>query len=104
MAKSYTAADRLRLIQEQARTGAPLRSFCAAHGLTTATFCAWKRRYETEGAAGLEPRPNPRNSHGAHRGRFTADQRREAVEAWLRSGMRKADFAALWGVGANSLA
>jgi len=104
VAKSYTAADRLRLIQEQARSGEPLRSFCAAHGLTTATFCAWKRRYEAEGAAGLEPRPNPRNTQGKQRGRFSPDQRREAVEAWLQSGMRKADFAALWGVGASSLA
>ena len=53
VAKSYTAAERLQLIQEQARTGASLRSFCAAHHLSTATFCAWKRRYEAEGAAGL---------------------------------------------------
>ena len=104
VAKSYTSAERLQLIQEQARTGASLRSFCAAQHLSTATFCAWKRRYEAEGAAGLDPRPNPRNTRGTHRGRFTADQRREAVEAWLRSGMRKADFAVLWGVGTSSLA
>lgn len=102
-AGSFPAEAKLLLIQEQARTGEPLRRFCAAHGITTTTFCAWKRRYEAEGAAGLEPRPNPRNASGAHRGAFPPEQRREAVEAWLRSGMRQADFARLWGVGKSSL-
>lgn len=41
-------ADILKLLQEQARSGQSIKSFCAAHGIAEGTFHNWKHRYVEE--------------------------------------------------------
>ena len=52
----YAPEERRRLLEAYARSEMTVREFCATVGVSTATLCAWKRRYEAEGPRGLEPR------------------------------------------------
>jgi transposase InsO family protein len=79
-----------------------MRAFCAQHGVSTASLCKWRRRYEREGAAALEPRPHPR-AGGYVRGPYSAEERLRAVEAYRKSGLTKKDFARTWGVNKRTL-
>jgi transposase-like protein len=42
----YSAADRERLIREQAKSGLTKKAFCERHGINRSTFLGW-RRYQT---------------------------------------------------------
>src|SRR5215467_1329462 len=75
--RRYTVAQKRALLEEYSRAGQSVREFRAAHDLSTATFCKWRERAEAEGAAGLEPRPNPRN-HRRHTGRRATHGERKA--------------------------
>ncbi len=99
----YSAQQKLAILRAYAASPSGMRDFCAQHGLTTATLCAWRKRFDEEGEAGLEPRPNPRNKKGRRRGPYTPDQRRQAVEAYATSGLLLADFCRVWGVGCSTL-
>lgn len=100
----YSATEKLAILRAYAASPEGMRAFCAQHGLTTKTLCAWRKRFDEEGEAGLEPRPNPRNRKGRHRGAYTPEERREAVEAFAASGMQQDDFCRIWGVGRSTLA
>src|SRR6185369_598758 len=56
-------------------------------------------------AESLPPNPprNPPRKHSKHGGPYQPDQRRQAVEAFYKSGMNIGDFARVWGVGEVSL-
>ena len=47
---------RLEVLLEPERTGQSVAEVCRPRGISRETFYAYKRRYELEGAAGLEPR------------------------------------------------
>lgn len=99
----YPAQEKLTILRAYAASPASMRDFCAAHGLTTKTLCAWRKRFDEGGEAALEPRPNPRNASGWHRGHFTPEQRREAVEAFAVAHLPKDDFCRIWGLGRSTL-
>lgn len=79
--------------------------FCAQRGISTASLCTWRKRLREEGDAGLSPRPNARNASGPHRGAlsYTPEQRRAAVEAFLKAGQTITDFARVFGVSRDIL-
>jgi len=60
--QSYTAAEKLALLEAYEASGLGMRDFCASRGVSTATLCAWRRRLASERLPGLEPRPNPRHA------------------------------------------
>jgi transposase len=78
-------------------------AFAKRERLSVSSLNTWKDRFEAEGLSGLEPRPNPRNASGRHRGPYTPEERRQAVEAFELSGMTHEDFAKTWGVSKNTL-
>jgi len=80
-----------------------MRDFCRAHGLSTASLCAWRRTRARQGDAGLQAQPNPRNAGGRTRPPYTPEARRQAVEAFGKSGLTRADFARLWGITGTTL-
>src|SRR5262249_6104398 len=82
-----TVAEKRSLLEEFGRAGQSVRDFCAAHDLSTATFCKWRGRAAAEGDAGLEPRPNPRNHTRRTRRRATHGERKAALDAFAKSGM-----------------
>ena len=47
---------RLVVLLEPERTGQSVAEVCRRRGISRETFYEYKRRYELEGAAGLEPR------------------------------------------------
>ncbi len=104
--RRYTPQRKRELLAAYAASGQTMADFAAAHGLSTASLCKWRKRVSAEGEAGLAPRPNPRNARGPHRGAasYTPEQRRAAVEAFLVAGQTLKDFARLWGVSKNTLA
>jgi transposase InsO family protein len=101
--RRYTVAQKRQLLEEFARAGQSVRDFCAAHDLSTATFCKWRERAGAEGDAGLEPRPNPRNHTRRTGRRATLGERKAAVDAFAKAGVTRQVFARTWGITTNTL-
>ena len=96
--RRYPPAERRALLDELARSGETLAVFCARKQVSTATICAWRRALRAHGEAGLIPREPRRNADG-HTGRQRdPEERRNAVEAFQRSGLKLEQFARTWGV------
>lgn len=96
--KRYSPQEKLALIRAYEESGMHMRDFCAQQGVCTKSLCDWRRGYAEDGEAGLEDKPNPRNAKGGCNRQFSPDQKREAVEAWMKSGMTKEAFGKVWGV------
>ena len=76
-----------------------MREFCTRVGVSTATLCKWRRAHATGGDEALQDRPSRRNSVKRTPARsYTPEERREAVEAFQKSGRTQSDFARVWGV------
>ncbi len=99
----FSVEEKRALLAAYEASGQTMREFCAEHSLSTATLATWRRRRRKQGPSGLEPRPNPRNRKGGHRGAYTPEERRQAVEAFLGSGVSRTRFALLWGVTVETL-
>jgi transposase len=69
-----------------------VREFAHEHGVAYATFTGWLREAQ---------RAPARDARFARR--FTPEERRAAVEAFLKSERKREDFARLWGCSASSL-
>ncbi len=102
-ARSYAPGEKAAALRAFASSGVGMRDFCARQGLSTATLCAWRRAYERDGLAGLEPRANPRNRTGRTRRAYSPEERRAAVEAYRRSGLGRRAFCELWGLSEATL-
>src|SRR5262245_23130874 len=87
--RQYTPDEKRALLLEFGEAGETISAFCARHGISTASLCAWRRRHAAEGDAGLEPRPNRRNHTGHHGRRATFEERKAAVEVFLKSGVTR---------------
>ncbi len=101
--RSYGTEEKLALLRAFEASGQGMRAFCAERGLNTASLCKWRRRFAAEGAAGLEPRPNPRNRGKPGRRPYAPEERRKAVEGFAKSGMTAEDFARVWGISTKAL-
>jgi transposase InsO family protein/transposase-like protein len=97
-ARRYTAAEKAELLRLYEDSGATIEEFCSAHGVTSASLCKWRREFARYGAAALEPKPLPGNRTGPYRGAYTAEQRRQALDAFEESGLTVELFTKLWGV------
>ena len=82
------------LVRDFEASGQTLTDFAARHDLGVESVRRWVQRLG-KGRAGKRSRP-PRR-------RFTPDERREAVEAYLKSGRSVPDFSRLWGCSPSSL-
>jgi transposase InsO family protein len=100
---SYTAAEKLAVLNAYEASGQGMRTFCEEQGISTATLCSWRRRLASERLPGLERRPNPRHSGKRGRKPYPPEERRKAVEAFSKSGMTAVDFARLWGISTKAL-
>ena len=86
------AHERERLLAEFAASDLSADEFAKRCAVRPKTFAAWLRGERTKG------KPDPRLAK-----RFTPEERRGAVEAFLKSGRKREDFARLWGCSASSL-
>jgi len=93
----------LRYIREFLEEGGSQRAFCAARGINFPSFNKRFRTYQKRGEKYLREHSGRGNRQNKHNGPYTADQRRQAVEAFLKSGTTQDDFARLWGIGTKTL-
>jgi transposase InsO family protein len=56
-ARSFTAAERLHLLDVWQRSGLAASEFAALVGVNKHSLYGWKKKFETDGPAGLEDRP-----------------------------------------------
>lgn len=99
----YTIQEKLRALHRYRHSGLTIDAFCEREGLNSASLCKWRRQYADFGEEGLQPKPKVGSSKALSRGPFTAEQRREAVEMYLKSTMPREMFAKTWGISAGSL-
>jgi transposase InsO family protein len=81
---ALTAEQRLLLLDTWKRSGLPAGDFSALVGLSKHTLYGWKRRFETEGPAGLmdRPRGGPRGSRLPELTRRTILMLKESNPQW----------------------
>ena len=88
-------AEKLPLVDEFVKSQETFEVFCARRKMSTASLCKWRRALRARGEAGLAPKPNRRNLGGTRGSERTPEARRQAVEAFAKSGMRQEEFARL---------
>jgi len=104
--RRYSVEDKLGALRRFKESGLSLTEYCRGAGLNTASFCKWRRRYQELGVDGLKDRPNPRNS-GKARGAYsvtTPEEKRRAIEAYLKTDLPRSIFAKTWGLSLSTLA
>lgn len=94
---------RLSLIKEYLQIGGSQRAFCLARGVNGATFNGWIKDYQQYGEEGMRKRREQWLASGQHDGPYSPDERRQAVEMFLKSGTSIYDFARVWGVSESAL-
>lgn len=98
--KGLSALDKwLQILKEFEAIGGNQCDFCDSRGISRSTFSSWWNRYRLLGEKSLRTS----RERSAHFGSWSPDQRRMAVEAYLKSGMNITDFGRLWGVGDGPL-
>ena len=73
---TYTAQQKLAALRAYGTSGQPMRIFCTAQGISTATLCAWRRAFEAGGAEALVRQAGPRNPRGVSRRAYSPEERR----------------------------
>jgi transposase InsO family protein len=94
---------RIFWVKEYLKTGGSQRAFCEAQGLIASTFNNWLKDYQTLGEEKMRKQYTGYLASGHHDGPYTPDQRRQAVEMFLKSGSSLRDFSKAWGVSEAAL-
>lgn len=92
----WTPEERQELLKRFRASGKSQSEFVREHGIPQATFSAWSLA-DQKGRKGKARKPKGRKP-----GPYTPEQRRQAVEAYLKSGMSLKDFGKVWGISGPS--
>jgi transposase-like protein len=95
--RRFSRTEREELLEALVGCGEDEESFCRSHDLSLTTLRAWQARKKL-------PRGETASSQKGRPRRYTPEQKRAALEAFQRSGRTQAEFAALWGISAHTLA
>jgi transposase-like protein len=90
--RRHSAAERERLLAEYQTGTLTAHDFALEHDIRPSTLATWLRNAKREARREAN---TPR--------RFTPEERRAAVEAFLKSGRKREDFARLWGCSPSSI-
>ena len=101
--RSNNLEKRIGLIRAFLDQSESQRAFCDAQGIHPATFSGWLNEYKRLGEAKMRTRHEKRLAGETHNGPYSADERRQAVETYLKSGQSFDDFSRVWGLGKNTL-
>lgn len=114
--RRFTEAEQRAFLEELEGSGESVQTFARRIGVTVWTVYWWRkaaRRLSAakaragSGSAALEARPGKQAKRPAAGERrvpsYGPDARREAVEAYRKSGLSQQDFGKLWGVSAASI-
>lgn len=94
----YTPDQRRALVEAFQRWEGTREAFLSAHSVTPTTLYGLLRAYREGGSAGLATHVRGRQRIAKHKGQYTPEQRRQAVEAYLKRGGSAESFANVWGV------
>lgn len=94
----YTQEQRLSLLKAFDAWEGSQSDFCRKHKVNRITLWAWKRAYQAHGEAGLASGVSLGKKRKTRKPRYTPEQKRQAVEACLKSGQSMMAFGKLWGV------
>jgi len=94
----YTQEQRLNVLRAFDAWEGTLSGFCRQHKVNHVTLWTWRRAYQAHGEAGLASGMSKGKKRKARNARFSPDQRRQAVEACLKTGQSTEVFGKLWGV------
>jgi transposase InsO family protein len=100
----FSDAEKRKLIRKFRAHRGPKREFFQAQGVTTSAVYRWIKE-GVDGSPGKAP-ASKRQGHGTQvkaRGSNSPERRKEAVEAYLKSGRTFGEFAKIWGVSSKSL-
>jgi len=100
---SYTAGEKAAALRSFSSSGSGMRDWCARRGISTATLCAWRRAYSKGGLDALDGRSRARPKPARAHRQYSPEERREAVAAFGKSGLKRAAFARLWGISETTL-
>jgi len=90
--RRFSPEERERLLALYANSDLTVRAFAKRHGVKYTTFRNWPYKRSAR---------QPASTRKAQR--FTPEERRTAVEAFVKSGRSRDDFARLWGCSPSSL-
>jgi transposase InsO family protein/transposase-like protein len=101
--RKFSASERREILRAFKAHRGPKDEFFRAQGITGSAVYRWKQEAKEKKASKSTSRSKDDGpASGKGQDRFAA--RKEAVEAYLKSGSKLKDFAKVWGVSANSLA
>lgn len=101
--KRYSPEERRALLDELESGSETLTAFCLRRGVSMATVCAWRRAARTPAGRAGRPKDAQRAAPAAKRREHSSEERRAAIEAFSRSGMKQRDFARAFGVSVSTL-
>jgi len=94
---SYDANQRAALLQAFRTRTCTVAQFCAKHKVSYTTLNAWLTKPKAV------PKRSKRAIKAAQSKRYTPEQRRQAVEAFEKAGIKAEDFARTWGISESIL-
>lgn len=98
--RNWTAEQRTEILERFKASGLGRKEFCEREGVPTTTLFLWMQR-EGMRPASRKREPGKRVAEfrtGRKTGPYAPDERKLAVEAYLKSGIPIADFARTWGI------
>lgn len=97
--RRYSIEERVEFIEEFNKSNEKLEDFCKRKQINRHTMKWWlSLTPETKKIA-----KEKRQVHRGSRGPYSPEDRRRAIETYLKSGMTRKDFAKTWGIGLQSL-
>ncbi|MEA9358655.1 IS3 family transposase [Bacteriovorax sp. PP10] len=92
--RMFTAEEKKRIVEEFLESGLPAIKFAPKYDIVMETLSKWKQDYKR-----AQQNPTSSTKLNAKRGGpYNEDLRRQAVEAYRKSGLSQKDFSKIWGV------
>lgn len=89
----YTPEERVHFVSEYERSGLSIRAYAESVGIPTDTLENWLKRKRQGKDLGAK----------ALRGPHKPEERKQAIEAFLKSGLSQVEFAPTWGISQGTL-
>lgn len=86
--RMFSADEKRKIVEEFLKSGLSARKFAPSYDIVSHTLGEWKRQYRNSKLKGTSKKGGPYNE----------DLRRQAVEAYRKSGLSQKDFSKIWGV------
>ncbi len=101
--RQYSVQEKLAILKALSSWEGSHDAFCLTNHVAKTTLNSWQHAYAQKGVSGLEFGGGTRGKGAKKAKRYPPDQKRQAVEAFSKSGQDLNSFAKLWGVNPRAL-